>query len=82
MVAMGFFRKVTLSFLIQGHMHEDVDQLFSGLSRKYYRSKIWSLKHMLDTVPLAYPGEVSQPHPIFNNISINLRNKIFSVFFT
>jgi hypothetical protein len=32
LVAQGYFKEVQLSFLIVGHMHEDIDQRFSIIS--------------------------------------------------
>jgi len=38
LVMLGIFTKITLSFLLQGHTHEDVDQLFVPIGSKYNRS--------------------------------------------
>lgn len=61
LVTRGVFQKVTLSFLLQGHTHEDVDQLFVGLAKKYTHSIIWTISDLLDLVASAYNTEDSRP---------------------
>lgn len=61
MVMRGFFRQVHLSFLLQGHTHEDVDQMFAGISSKYLRSRIWTTNALLELVPSAYPTPDTRP---------------------
>ena len=57
----GVFKKVTLSFLLQGHTHADVDQLFVGISKKYTRTILWTLQDLFDLMPTAYPSEATRP---------------------
>ena len=61
MVMIGLFRKVTLSFLLQGHTHADVDQLFVGIAKKYTCTILWTLRDMFDVIPAAYPTEATRP---------------------
>ena len=61
LVMMGIFRRVTLSFLIQGHTHEDIDHQFSGIARKYNQTILWTLRDLLNLIPSAYPTEATRP---------------------
>lgn len=61
LVMRGMFRKVHLSFLLQGHTHEDVDQLFVGISSKYLRTVLWTLTQLLELVQSAYPTVETRP---------------------
>ena len=46
LVALGHFQEVQLSFLIMGHIHDDIDQRFSIISNILKRQDILSLKQM------------------------------------
>ena len=39
-VHLGLFKQIELHCLIQGHTHEDIDQLFSVIARFFWISKI------------------------------------------
>jgi hypothetical protein len=64
LVTLGIFCKVTLSFLLQSHTHEDIDQLFVPISSKYLRSIIWWLQDLINLVPAAYTSADTRPTPI------------------
>jgi hypothetical protein len=50
LVALGFFKEIQLSFLIVGHIHEDIDQRFSSISSALKRQDIDSMKELLDVI--------------------------------
>ena len=47
-VSSGVFRKVKLSFLYVGHTHEDIDQIFSVVSRALRNTNVLTIKDFLD----------------------------------
>jgi hypothetical protein len=49
-VGLGYFQEVQLGFLIVGHTHEDIDQLFSIISNTLKKTNIDSLKELLELV--------------------------------
>lgn len=64
LVMMGIFTKVTLSFLLQGHTHEDIDQGFVPISGKYLRSILWTPNDLINLIPTAYPSADTRPKPV------------------
>ena len=50
MVALGIFKEVQLSFLLVGHIHEDIDQQFSTISAALKYQDVISLKELLNIV--------------------------------
>ena len=71
LVSMKIFEKVTLSFLLQGHTHEDVDQLFVGMATKYKHSILWNLEDLMRVIPSAYSSEPTRPKAIYTNLIFN-----------
>jgi hypothetical protein len=55
LVALGIFKEIQLSFLIVGHIHEDIDQRFSTISSTLKRQDIHSLKELLSIIKLKPP---------------------------
>jgi hypothetical protein len=50
LVVQGYFKEVQLSFLIVGHMHEDIDQRFSIISNTLKRQDVDSLRQLLQLI--------------------------------
>jgi hypothetical protein len=50
LVVLGYFQEVQLCFLIVGHTHEDIDQRFSIISNTLKKTKIDSLKELIQLV--------------------------------
>ena len=50
LVAFKYFAEVHLSFLIIGHIYEDIDQKFSTISGTLKSRNIYSLKELLELV--------------------------------
>jgi hypothetical protein len=50
--------------LLQGHTHEDIDQMFVPISAKYLRTVLWELKDLINLVPIAYPSQDTRPIPL------------------
>ena len=48
LVAFGLFEKVKVNFLMVGHTHEDIDQIFSVVSGTLKKEKCLSLDQMMD----------------------------------
>jgi hypothetical protein len=64
LVMTGIFVTVTLSFLLQGHTHEDIDQLFCPFAKKYTRAIVWDMTGLMQLVAQAYPSPDTRPVPI------------------
>jgi hypothetical protein len=47
---LGFFKEIQLSFLIIGHVHEDIDQRFSSISSALKYQDIDSMKELLHVI--------------------------------
>ena len=48
LVELGIFRKIKVSFLMVGHTHEDVDQMFSRYSTHLGRSDSFTMDSLMD----------------------------------
>ena len=50
LVKLKIFEKIKICFLLVGHTHEDIDQLFSQWAEKIYRSgrSIWNLQSLVN----------------------------------
>lgn len=46
LVSLGIFQEIFLSFLLVGHTHEDIDQLFSTAQTKFKRSTIHTPRYL------------------------------------
>lgn len=54
LVELEVFEKVKVSFLMVGHTHEDIDQMFSRISTRINRLNIYTLDDLIKQVPLAF----------------------------
>ena len=71
LIHMKFFNEVMVSFLLQGHTHIDIDQMFSTLAIYLDKNSCWSFGHLLDVIPNAYRSDTTRPvgryiHKVFN----------------
>lgn len=57
----NIFKTVTLSCLIQGHTHEDIDQMFSTWSRYYWTHSLETFQEVHLFVKSAFPTEATRP---------------------
>ena len=55
------YESVTLSFLIPGHTHDDIDQMFSTWSQHYWRNNLYTLDHIPEFVNQAYTDPTKRP---------------------
>lgn len=63
LVDMGIFRKVKIGFLPVGHTHEDIDQLFSCISRRLKHRNALTISDLVQVL-----SESFTPVPIVLNI--------------
>lgn len=61
LVELGVFRKVKVSFLMVGHTHEDVDQMFSRFSTWLNRNNAHHLDALLDGFQKSYTYSGTSP---------------------
>ena len=61
LVHYGIYQTVTISMLIPGHTHEDIDQMFSTLSKYYWSHSLHSLKDIKEFVKSAYKDPSKTP---------------------
>ena len=54
LVELGIFRKIKVSFLMVGHTHEDVDQMFSRYSTYLGRSNSFTMDSLMDAFENSY----------------------------
>jgi hypothetical protein len=54
LVQIGLFESVLFSSLIQGHTHEDVDQMFSNLSKAYWSKNCYTYSEFPNLIDRAY----------------------------
>ncbi|XP_071500356.1 uncharacterized protein [Diadema antillarum] len=69
LVELDVFKKVKLCFLMKGHTHEDIDQLFSRISTHTSKHNIPTLSSLLSHIPKSYskPNTTAERiHNIFN----------------
>ena len=80
LVELGVFRKVKVGFLIVGHTHEDVDQLFSRFSTYLRRNDVLTMESLTSALEKSYT-----PRPIaiivenMPNVSTWLGGKIEAI---
>ncbi|XP_063964995.1 uncharacterized protein LOC129278782 [Lytechinus pictus] len=70
LVELNVFKKVKLCFLMKGHTHEDIDQLFSRISTHTSKHNIPTLSSLLHHIPLSYkkPNTTAERIHIIYNI--------------
>ncbi|KAK3275726.1 hypothetical protein CYMTET_16163 [Cymbomonas tetramitiformis] len=56
------FRKVKLSFLLVGHTHENIDQMFSRFSVRLRRKQAWTLDEMIEVAQECFTDGVTCEH--------------------
>ncbi|KAL3701108.1 hypothetical protein R1sor_019130 [Riccia sorocarpa] len=54
LVQQGIFRKVKIGFLLVGHTHDQIDQMFSRFSVRLRREKCFTLPSLVETIEAAY----------------------------
>ena len=54
LVELRIFHKVEVGFLLVGHTHEHIDQMFIHFARTLRRNKLWSLPSLIEIVRKAY----------------------------
>jgi hypothetical protein len=61
LVHFGWFKNVQLFSLSTGHIHEDIDQMFSTWHVHYWKSGFQSLLEISDFIITAYLTEATRP---------------------
>ena len=56
------FRKVKLNFLLVGHTHENIDQMFSRFSVRLRRKQAWTLEEMIQVANECFTEGVTCEH--------------------
>ena len=54
LVELGIFKKVKVGFLLVGHTHDHIDQMFSHFARTLRRKKVGSLPSLIEIIGKAY----------------------------
>jgi hypothetical protein len=54
LVEMGIFQKVKVGFLLFGHTHDHIDQMFSHFSVTLKRKNIGSIPSLIECINKAY----------------------------
>ncbi|KAL3696719.1 hypothetical protein R1sor_010795 [Riccia sorocarpa] len=54
LVQKGIFQKVKIGFLLVGHTHDQIDQMFSRFSVRLRREKCFTLPSLVETIEAAY----------------------------
>ncbi|KAK3276905.1 hypothetical protein CYMTET_15056 [Cymbomonas tetramitiformis] len=62
LVHTGVFRKVKLNFLLVGHTHENIDQMFSRFSVRLRRKQAWTLDEMIEVAQECFTDGVICEH--------------------
>ena len=57
LVELGIFKKVKAGFLLVGHTHDHIDQMFSHFARTLRRNKFGSLPSLIEIVRKSYHPE-------------------------
>jgi len=55
---MRVFDKVKLGFLVVGHTHEDINQMFSCMARRLLKHDAVTLKELKQEITLSYTPEI------------------------
>ena len=74
LVELGIFKKVKFGFLLIGHTHDHIDQIFSHFARTLRRKKFGSLPSLIEIVRKAY-----HPEPVVQKLeeTVDMRRFIF-----
>lgn len=59
LVKQGVFRKVKLNYLIVGHTHENIDQMFSRFSVALRRVNVWDIDHLMEVARTCFKDGLS-----------------------
>lgn len=59
LVHQGVFRKVKLNYLIVGHTHENIDQMFSRFSVALRRVNVWDVEHLMEVARTCFKDGVT-----------------------
>jgi hypothetical protein len=62
LVQQDMFRKVKINFLLVGHTHENIDQMFSRFSVRLRRKQAWTLDEMMDVARECFTDGVTCEH--------------------
>ena len=57
LVELGIFKKVKVGFLLVGHTHDHIDQMFSQFARTMTRKNVGSLPSLIEIIRKAYHPE-------------------------
>ena len=58
LVEMGIFQKVKVGFLLVGHTHDHIDQMFSRFSVTLKRKNVGSLPSLIECIKKKYIPEI------------------------
>ena len=58
LVEMGIFQKVEVSFLLVGHTHDHIDQMFSHFSVTLKKKNVGSLPSLIECIKKTYIPEL------------------------
>ena len=72
----NIYKTVTLSCLIQGHTHEDIDQMFSTWSRYYWTHTLETFNEIQSFINSAYPTVETRPSVHFMSSIWNWKDLI------
>ena len=64
LVEMKIVDKVKIGFMLVGHTHDQIDQMFSTISKKLARNDAFTLIHMMDLVRDSYTPQLKVHHLI------------------
>ena len=62
LVKTGVFKKIKIGFLIAGHTHENIDQMFSRFSVRLRRKQAWTLDEMIQVAQECFTDGVTCEH--------------------
>ena len=74
LVELGIFKKIKVGFLLVGHTHDHIDQMFSRFSVTLRRKGVGSLPSLIECIKKSYI-----PEPVFHVLeeTIDMRRFIF-----
>lgn len=62
LVQAGIFQEIHLSFLIVGHTHEDIDQMFSTISKWLTRKEVVTPQEWIEALRLSFRNQDHKPY--------------------
>eukprot|EP00854_Cymbomonas_tetramitiformis_P034146 gene34146-biopygen16281 len=74
LVNQDMFRKVKIDFLLVGHTHENIDQMFSRSSVRLRRKQAWTLEEMMEVAHESFTDGVTCEHSQ-NNYDFELESE-------